>query len=61
MRTAADEVRCDFRNENGVAAWWEKDGAWHVARPTGDGSVLWTDEIYRSRVEAISALVRGSK
>jgi len=27
------EDRDEYRSENGVAAWWQKDGAWHVALP----------------------------
>jgi len=47
--------RSEFRNENGLARWWQKDGAWHVARHTGD-QLLWTNESYRTRDEAVAAL-----
>jgi hypothetical protein len=56
----SDDIRADYRNQNGCAAWWDKDGLWHVARPTGDGSLLWTDEEFRSRVEAVAALQKAA-
>ena len=59
--------REEYRNSNGVAAWWQKDGAWHVARPRefngsdietagGEKGFFWTDESYNSKIEAVEAL-----
>jgi len=25
--------RTEYRSEKGIAAWWQKDGAWHTALP----------------------------
>ena len=27
------EDRTEYRSKKGVAAWWQKDGAWHIALP----------------------------
>lgn len=50
--------RSDYRNENGLAAWWSKDGAWHVARWEQDGAERWTHEAYDTREQAIAALAK---
>jgi hypothetical protein len=55
------EDRSEYRDENGIAAWWVKDGAWHVARPVQDGHInpgnlLWTAEAFDTREQAITAL-----
>ncbi|CAN5459612.1 hypothetical protein BH20VER3_BH20VER3_00630 [soil metagenome] len=57
--------REEYRNSNGIAAWWAKDGMWHVARPAPEidpatglksGGFLWTAEEYPNRAEAVAAL-----
>lgn len=57
--------REDFQNANGMARWWNKDGAWHIARPAPDpdpetglrnGGFLWTGESFSTREEAVAAL-----
>ena len=58
------EDRTDYRSSKGIASWWQKDGAWHVALPMPDldpepglktGGFLWTSDQYDTRDEAIDA------
>ena len=51
----------DYINDNGLARWWQKDGAWHIARPDPmrGTSQYWTDESFSSRDEAIAALAKA--
>ncbi len=55
--------RDDYRTENGIASWWQKDGAWHIGLPCPDpldglktGGYRWTGDQYNSREEAIDAI-----
>lgn len=51
--------REDYRAANGLASWWEKDGAWHIAYPeVPGGPLLWTANAYDTRDEAIAALAK---
>lgn len=47
--------REDYAGPNGLASWWKKDGAWHIALPTPDG-LRWTADQYNTREQAIAAL-----
>lgn len=62
---ALNKARADFESPNGIARWWAKDGAWHIALPavnpdpqTGlnNGGFLWTADPYDTREEAIAAI-----
>lgn len=57
--------RNDFTSPRGIARWWSKDGAWHIARPCPDpdpatglktGGFRYDHSAYDSRDEAILAL-----
>ena len=48
--------REDYQDANGIASWWQKDGAWHICVPNTDGELRWTADQYRSRDEAIAAM-----
>ena len=53
--------RTDYHTPNGMAGWWCKDGAWHIATPekstvTGRMELLWQPGLYNSRESAIAAL-----
>ena len=66
MTTQHTLNRDDYRNDNGLATWWSKDGLWHVARPIPDGHInpgnlLFTNEEFKTREEAIAALAKVSK
>jgi hypothetical protein len=51
------ENRIDYRSERGVASWWAKDGAWHVALPEpGRDGFFWTAQQFKSREDAINAI-----
>ena len=50
--TAKAEARKEYRSQEGIVAWWEKDGAWHIALPCPDpdpetglktGGYKWTE------------------
>jgi hypothetical protein len=61
MKTIPALDRSEFQNKNGLARWWSKDGAWHVARPIPNGHInpgnlLFTEESYATREEAVAAL-----
>ncbi len=45
--------REDYNCANGIAAWWIKDGAWHIAV---EPKLIWSDVGYDTREEAIAAL-----
>jgi hypothetical protein len=60
--------RTEFRAANGIAAWWAKDGAWHIALPCPDpnpanglrtGGFQWTGTPYNTREEAIEAIANA--
>jgi hypothetical protein len=59
-RSAMTLIHEEFKNENGVATWWEKDGLWHIARPGtnmyGEPALMWTFDQFETREEAIAAL-----
>ena len=64
-RTVASEVRDDYKSPQGIASWWQKDGAWHIALPCTDpdpktglrtGGYRWTTSQYDSRDNAIRAI-----
>ena len=49
--------REEYRSEKGVAAWWQKDGAWHIALPeSGREGFFWTDTEYPDRDSAVAAI-----
>lgn len=48
-------VREDYESPFGLASWWQKDGAWHIALPTPEG-LRWTADAYDTREQAIEAL-----
>ena len=50
--------REDYRSENGLAAFWQKDGAWHIALPDQfkNGELYWTGVPYPSKEAAIKAI-----
>ena len=57
------EDRTEYRSPNGVAAWWEKDGLWHIALPCPPivdglktGGFMWTEHEFDSREKAINAI-----
>lgn len=50
--------RSKYVSKKGVAAFWTKDGLWHIALPDperGD-SMYWTDKAFYTRDEAIAAI-----
>jgi hypothetical protein len=58
--------RENYRSEHGLALWWTKDGAWHIARPCPDpdpesglktGGFRYAEGSYATREEAISAIL----
>lgn len=58
--------RSDYRSANGIASWWTKDGAWHIALPAPEidpktglrsGGFLWTATGYNTREEAVAAIL----
>lgn len=67
-KEAADamaKARADFESPKGIARWWSKDGAWHIALPAVDpdpktglrnGGFLWTADCYDTREGAIAAI-----
>jgi len=49
--------RTEYRSNEGVAAWWAKDGAWHIALPEqGRNGFFWTAEQFTSKEAAIKAI-----
>ena len=58
------EARSDYKSDKGIAAWWQKDGAWHIALPCADpnpegyatGGFRWTETSYDTRSQAIAAI-----
>ena len=57
--------RAEYRSAKGIARWWAKDGAWHIALPAPDpdpvtglsnGGFLYTDDNFDSRESAIAAI-----
>jgi len=49
-------TRLDYREKNGLATWWQKDGAWHVALPNPKkpgNTLFWTDKSFSTREQAI--------
>jgi hypothetical protein len=62
---AGNVPRDDYKSERGIAAWWPKDGAWHIALPCADpdpttglrtGGFRWTAKGYSTRESAINAI-----
>jgi hypothetical protein len=57
---ATGALRKDYKSDCGIAAWWQKDGAWHIALPAtnrfGEPDMLWTPDQYNTREEAIDAI-----
>ena len=53
-------MRSDYQSEKGIASWWEKDGAWHIAFPgvdcLGNKTFLWTADMFDDRESAIKAI-----
>jgi len=56
--------REDYKSEKGIAAWWPKDGGWHIALPAvnrfGQMDMLWTYDQYPSRESAIAAIEQSA-
>lgn len=53
-------VREDYQSTFGLASWWEKDGAWHIAIPEkGMEGFFWTADAYDTREQAIAALEKS--
>ena len=49
--------RTDYKCDAGIARWWAKDGAWHIAvHLSGREGLFWTAAQYKTRDEAITAL-----
>ena len=50
--------RRDIITPEAHVVWWNKDGAWHVARPdpSRGPDMYWTDEVYSTREAAERAL-----
>ena len=49
--------RSEYRSDTGIAAWWQKDGAWHIAIPEpGRDGFYWTPQQFGTREQAIEAL-----
>ena len=58
-----NEDRTEYRSSNGIAAWWQKDGLWHIAIPCPHivnglktGGFMWTEHEFRNRDSAINAI-----
>ncbi len=58
------ENRQDYQSEHGLARWWGKDGAWHIALPsrapqTGlkTNVFRYTEDSYSTRDAAIAAIL----
>ena len=50
-------VREDYKDDNGfLVSWWQKDGAWHVARPNDKGDLIWTADAFDTKEEAIASI-----
>jgi hypothetical protein len=56
----APEYRTPIERANGRAAWWPKDGAWHIAIRTA-ADCLWTAQQYPTRAAAEAALKRDAE
>jgi len=65
MKTTESLDRSEYRTAQGVAAWWPKDGLWHVALPCADpnpenglrtGGFKWSDLEFDTRNEAVTAI-----
>lgn len=61
MNTQLD--RSEYKSEQGIARWWEKDGAWHIALPCPEvvdglrtGGFRWTATPYNRREDAVAAI-----
>jgi hypothetical protein len=61
--------RADYNSPQGIASWWQKDGAWHIALPCADsdpktglrtGGFRWTGEQFNFRQDAIAAIERAA-
>ena len=59
------EGRTDYHSPDGIASWWHKDGAWHIALPAPDpdpktglktGGFCWTEDRYPTKLDAIEAI-----
>lgn len=55
--------RTEYRSAKGIAAWWAKDGAWHIALPCPEivdglrtGGFRWTAAQFNDRDAAIAAI-----
>lgn len=58
--------RKEYRTDKGIANWWQKDGAWHIALPCPDpdmetglktGGYRYTADSYNTREEAIQTII----
>ena len=68
--TAKAEARKEYRSQEGIVAWWEKDGAWHIALPCPDpdpetglktGGYKWTEGQFTSREAAVNVIQWGKE
>ncbi len=54
--------RTDYKSDKGVAAWWSKDGAWHIAiQESGRDGFFWGAEQFATKEDAIKALEAATK
>jgi hypothetical protein len=55
--TRTPPVREDYSSQSGLASWWQKDGAWHIAvAEEGRDGLFWTADAFDTRDQAIAAL-----
>ena len=64
MKTQPED-RTEFRSPKGIASWWAKDGAWHIALPCADpdpstglrtGGFRWTAAGFSTRAAAVAEI-----
>ena len=59
-RHTARPNRAEYRDANGSASWWSKDGAWHIALPEpGRDGFFWTATQYATRADAVAAIAKA--
>lgn len=56
-----EQDRTDYISPAGIASWWAKDGAWHIAiTKLGQEGFYWTDDAYETRSDAIAAIATAT-
>ena len=55
--------RSKYESKEGIATWWQKDGAWHIGLPCPQivnglrtGGFRYTKDNYQNKADAISAI-----